>query len=64
MQTTARIRGLLALAEAVRSVLISHGVKESTLQATGYGEAQPISPNTTKQGRAQNRRVELHITNS
>jgi outer membrane protein OmpA-like peptidoglycan-associated protein len=30
------------------------------MTAKGYGPANPIVPNTTAAGRAQNRRVELH----
>ncbi len=33
----------------------------SRVTAEGYGEAQPIAPNTTADGKAQNRRVEIVI---
>jgi outer membrane protein OmpA-like peptidoglycan-associated protein len=46
-------------AEAVREYLISKGVKAENLTAKGYGESMPIAPNSTAEGRAQNRRVEL-----
>ena len=48
-------------AEAVRQYLITQGVDESRLTAVGYGEAQPVADNSTAQGRAENRRVELRV---
>jgi chemotaxis protein MotB len=48
-------------AEAVMQFLISHGVKPELLSAKGYGEADPVAPNTTPAGRAQNRRVEITL---
>lgn len=48
-------------ANAVRNYLISQGVNGSRLSASGYGETQPVANNTTSEGRAQNRRVELRI---
>ena len=46
-------------AESVRSYLSSHGVSGSRLQAKGHGESQPVADNSTDEGRALNRRVEL-----
>jgi outer membrane protein OmpA-like peptidoglycan-associated protein len=48
-------------AGAVRTVLVSRGVQESQIQIHGYGESKPIADNGTSEGRAKNRRVELHI---
>ena len=45
---------------AVRDFLIQLGVGPSRITAVGYGEDYPVAPNTTKEGRAANRRVELH----
>jgi outer membrane protein OmpA-like peptidoglycan-associated protein/opacity protein-like surface antigen len=45
---------------AVREVLIQMGVSSTRLTAAGYGEEQPIADNATAEGRAKNRRVELH----
>ena len=50
-------------ADAVRAYLIEKGVAAARLTSRGYGPDQPIAPNTTASGRAQNRRVELKRTN-
>ncbi|MDP8221072.1 MAG: OmpA family protein, partial [Candidatus Stygibacter frigidus] len=48
-------------AEAVVSYLISAGISEDRLIATGYGTANPIASNDTFEGRAKNRRIEVKI---
>jgi chemotaxis protein MotB len=48
-------------ADSVMQYIISQGVKPNLISAVGRGEADPIAPNTTPQGRAQNRRVELTL---
>jgi len=48
-------------AEAVMQDLISAGVKPDMISARGLGEAEPVASNTTAQGRAQNRRVEVTL---
>jgi OOP family OmpA-OmpF porin len=50
-------------AEAVMKYLADHGIDASRLTAKGFGEADPVASNKTKEGRAKNRRVELRITN-
>ncbi|MGA9852451.1 MAG: OmpA family protein [Gammaproteobacteria bacterium] len=50
-------------AEAVMKYLVDHGIDASRLMAKGYGEADPVASNKTTAGRAQNRRVELRVTN-
>jgi outer membrane protein OmpA-like peptidoglycan-associated protein len=51
-----------ARAEAVRKHLIEvNGIDADRLQAVGYGPDRPVAPNSTKQGRALNRRVEFVI---
>jgi OOP family OmpA-OmpF porin len=48
-------------AESVKSYLVSQGVNPSRVEATGYGESQPISTNKTNAGRQNNRRVEFTL---
>ena len=48
-------------ADAVMQFLISQGVNQSLISAHGFGEANPVAPNDTPAGRAQNRRVELSL---
>jgi len=48
-------------AESVKKFLVSIGVKESNLSAVGKGDTQPKAPNTTKEGRLMNRRVEVKL---
>jgi len=46
-------------ADAVRTYLVGKGVAADRLTAKGYGESNPVGDNTTVEGRAENRRVEL-----
>lgn len=48
-------------AEAVRAALIQRGVAPSRLNAVGYGATRPVGDNATEEGRAMNRRIEIHI---
>ncbi|MEJ7560286.1 MAG: DUF6089 family protein [Pedobacter sp.] len=48
-------------AEAIRSYLVSQGANASRIEATGYGEEQPIASNKTASGRQKNRRVEFTL---
>jgi len=50
-------------ADAVRGYLIRKGVAADRLSARGFGENDPIDSNTTTDGMARNRRVELHRLN-
>jgi chemotaxis protein MotB len=51
-------------ADAVMQYMISHGVKPSLVSAQGFGEADPVASNSTPEGKAQNRRVELNLANA
>ena len=51
-------------AENVMEFLLSQGVKPDLISARGLGDADPVAPNDTAQGRAQNRRVELSVPGS
>lgn len=48
-----------ARAAAVKAALLKHGVSEDRLGVKGHGEQKPIASNTTDEGRAINRRVEI-----
>jgi OOP family OmpA-OmpF porin len=52
-----------ARADAVRAYLASKGVPLTRMVAKGYGSDSPIASNATRDGREQNRRVELRRTN-
>jgi OOP family OmpA-OmpF porin len=48
-------------AESIKAYLVSQGVNASRVEATGYGETQPIASNKTLAGRQKNRRVEFTL---
>lgn len=48
-------------AESVRNYLVDQGIPAAHLSLDWKGETQPIAPNTTRAGRAQNRRVEITV---
>lgn len=49
-------------AAAVQNYLVGQGVASVRLRAIGMGETQPIADNSTAEGRAANRRVEIILT--
>ena len=51
----------LRRADAVKAVLTGRGVQEKQITALGMGESRPVADNGSADGRAKNRRVELHI---
>lgn len=44
---------------AVKTKMIEMGIDESRLKTKGWGESQPLSDNSTPEGKANNRRVEF-----
>ncbi len=48
-------------AQAVKAYLESKGIDKSRVYTEGKGEKQPVADNKTKDGRAQNRRVEIEV---
>jgi outer membrane protein OmpA-like peptidoglycan-associated protein len=48
-------------AEAVRRFMSQQGVALNRMSTISYGDEQPVAPNTTRVGRAQNRRVVLVV---
>jgi outer membrane protein OmpA-like peptidoglycan-associated protein len=48
-------------ASSVAQYLLSQGVAPNKVTSEGKGESQPVADNATDEGRAKNRRVELHI---
>ena len=48
-------------AQAVASYLTTHGVQSARIATRGYGETQPIASNSTEEGKASTRRVEIKI---
>ena len=51
----------LRRADAVRSFLVSRGYDGDLIHAQGIGESRPIAKNTSADGRANNRRVEIVV---
>ena len=48
-------------AQTVRDYLTERGVPAEKIKAVGYGKSRPVADNTTAEGRANNRRVEIVI---
>ncbi|MEO7161017.1 MAG: OmpA family protein [Polaromonas sp.] len=48
-------------ANAARDYLVGRGVAAQRLATDGRGEREPIADNSTVQGRAKNRRVEIYV---
>jgi len=44
------------------TIFIKQGIAPERIRAKGFGETNPVASNDTMEGRAQNRRVELHRT--
>ena len=63
---TASANSTLSLhrAQAVQDVLIQNGVAAGQVSTEGFGASKPLAANTSKAGRAKNRRVELYIVDT
>lgn len=51
----------LKRAESVREHMVSQGIEPDKIQAKGLGESRPVADNSTPEGRANNRRVEIIV---
>jgi OOP family OmpA-OmpF porin len=49
-------------AESTMQELVKLGADAKRLQAEGYGEKYPVADNSTEEGRAKNRRIDLRVT--
>ncbi len=46
---------------SVVGYLVTRGIAASRLRPEAFGEARPVAPNATAQGRAANRRIEVRV---
>ncbi|MBS0424801.1 MAG: OmpA family protein [Proteobacteria bacterium] len=51
----------LRRAKAIANILVLHGIPKERISVTGYGDTRPINSNSTEEGRARNRRVEVKL---
>ncbi|MEN6319587.1 MAG: OmpA family protein [Syntrophaceae bacterium] len=49
-------------ADTVMADLVRLGVNASRLKAEGYGKEHPVADNSTEEGRAKNRRIDMRVT--
>ena len=59
--TSANVRLSRKRAEFVKDYLVRNGINGTKISAEGKGPNQPLGPNTTSEGKAKNRRVEISI---
>jgi outer membrane protein OmpA-like peptidoglycan-associated protein len=48
-------------ASSVAEYLIGQGLAPNKVTSQGRGESEPVADNDSEEGRARNRRVELHL---
>ena len=41
--------------------MVGEGIDAGIIDVSGKGETSPVASNSTREGRAQNRRVEIHV---
>jgi OOP family OmpA-OmpF porin len=51
----------LRRATSVKNYMVEQGVDAGIIDVSGKGETMPIADNSTREGRAQNRRVEINV---
>jgi outer membrane protein OmpA-like peptidoglycan-associated protein len=51
-----------ARAKNVMDALVAKGIDDSRLASEGYGDQYPAGDNSTEEGRQQNRRIALRVT--
>lgn len=61
-QPAANLKLSQSRAEAVKNAIQQQGIAANRLEAEGYGEQHPVADNTTEEGRAQNRRIDVLVT--
>ncbi len=49
-------------ANSVLNELVKLGVEKNRLSAEGYGQDHPVADNSTEEGRAKNRRIDVRVT--
>ncbi len=50
-------------AKSVRDYMVRKGISKDRVTAVGYGYSRPKASNDTEEGRRQNRRIEVRVTN-
>ncbi len=50
-----------ARAASATRLIIEQGIAEDRIRAVGYGSSRPVATNDTDEGRAANRRIEVHL---
>ncbi|MDX1476769.1 MAG: OmpA family protein [Saprospiraceae bacterium] len=51
-------------AEAIKTYLSARGIDRSRIRAIGRGQTKPVASNSSEQGMAANRRIEIYLTES
>lgn len=49
-------------AKAVRAAIVKKGIEAGRMDAEGYGSEHPVASNDTDEGRQQNRRIDVRVT--